>query len=250
MLPISVSTTLTALFLPTLLAGGFAACSASSSPTSSDDAGSDVTTPTVDGGDDDATFTDEDATAGDGSARDGGDAGAGDAGKKDGSGGDAQAKDSGTADAAKECGTAPALHTTPTEGVFCPFQADSGAADASAACPSTPGEHCCIYPKAANKPATCNTVAQGCDGEIDAGGSDFACDEPADCVGGQVCCLDGIALKDPVCYYFGSKVRQTKCRIGGCNAGELTVCSAQADCATGTCTAMDTKGKELGVCVP
>ena len=61
--------------------------------------------------------------------------------------------------------------------------------------------------------------------------------------------MDGKALKDPGCFYFGSLVRQTKCRVA-CNTGELVVCSAQSECTTGTCTAMATKGKELGVCLP
>jgi hypothetical protein len=235
-----LQTTLAALFLPALVAGGFAACSASSASIASDDGGTDGTAATTDSGseDDSSVVVDEDSgSTGDGSKP-------GDGGTKD--SGDAKVTDSSIVpDAAKDCGTAPTLHPTPSAGVFCPFQAN----DASVSCPTTPGEHCCIYPKAANKPATCNTLIQGCDSEIDAGGSDFECDEPADCIGGQVCCMDGKALKDPACYYFGSLVRTTKCRAA-CNTGELTVCSAQAQCATGTCTPMDTKGKELGVCLP
>jgi hypothetical protein len=232
-------TTLAALLFPALLAGGFAACSASSALIVSDDGGADGTAPdTGTTGDDSGTIVDEDAgVTTDGSKP-------GDSGTKD--SGDAKPPTDGAViDAAKDCGAAPTLHPSPSAGVFCPFQAN----DASINCPTTPGEHCCIYPKAANKPATCNTLIQGCDTEIDAGGSDFECDEPADCVGGQVCCMDGKALKDPACYYFGSLVRQTKCRTT-CATGELTVCSAQAQCTTGTCTPMDTKGKELGVCLP
>jgi hypothetical protein len=230
-----LQTTLAALFLPALVAGGFAACSASSASIPSDDAGGDVTVAEA-GSDDDATpIIDVDSGSN-----------PGDAGTKD--SGDAKTSpDSALVpDAARDCGAAPTLHPTPSAGVFCPFQAT----DAGPNCAATPGEHCCIYPKAASKPATCNTLAQGCDVDIDAGGSDFECDEPADCVGGQICCMDGKAVKDPACYYFGSLVRQTKCRAGGCNTGELTVCSAQSQCATGTCTALDTKGKELGVCLP
>lgn len=196
-------------------------------------------TPTVDGSKSDGGGTGDDgSTTDDGSV------------KKDGGGGEA----------GKDCGSAPTLHPSPDAGgIYCPFQADAGPDGGSRYCPPTSGEHCCMYPQAANKPSTCNTSAQACDIEADAGGADFGCDEPADCPSNQKCCLSapGTVQKDPVCYNFGSRIKGSHC-AANCPTDEFQVCSSQADCTGVTtpaasggtnCTAFSTKAKEIGACL-
>lgn len=210
---------------------GAAACSDTTPGTGVPSNGVDATAK-VDGG-----GTDEDTGTGDDTGTT----------QKDGSAG---------ADAAKECGSPPSLHPTPDAGIYCPFQADGGP-DASRNCENLPGTHCCNYPQAANKPSTCNTVATACGPEADAGGADFGCDEPNDCAvsstGTAHCCLRGTVKVDAVCKTsFGSLVKGTHCSAGACaNAGEIELCSTQADCTVAgeTCTPFSTKAKELGACV-
>ncbi|MDB4993173.1 MAG: hypothetical protein JWM74_605 [Myxococcaceae bacterium] len=193
-------------------------------------------TPTVDGSKADGGGTTDDGstTEGDGSVK----------------------KDGGTSgEAGKDCGTGPGLHNTPDAGIYCPFQADAGPDAGSRYCPQLVGEHCCMYGATSGKPSTCNTVATPCDSDVDAGGADFECDEPSDCPGPQKCCLRGSVKKDPVCYNFGSLIKGSHCAVN-CPAGELTMCSTQAECAGvgapggPTCSPFDTKAKELGACLP
>jgi hypothetical protein len=206
---------------------GAAACSDSTS--------TGTPTPTVDGSKADGGGTTDDGstTTDDGSV------------KKDGS----------PVEAGKDCGTAPGLHNTPDSGIYCPFQADAGPDAGSRYCPQLVGEHCCMYGATSGKPSTCNTVATACDTDVDAGGADFGCDEPSDCPGVEKCCLRGSVKKDPVCYNFGSLIKGSHC-AAACPAGELTMCSTQAECAGvgapggPTCTPFDTKAKELGACLP
>ncbi len=232
-----------ATVLPLLFAAGVWACSSSSS-TSGDDAGAGGDGSSQ--GDDGSVTGDDGATGDDGSA--GGDSGGQDAAKDSGKK-DAGKSDGGTTDAAKECGAPPTFTATPSAGVVCPFQADGS----TPTCPTTPGEHCCIYPAKTNKDSTCNNVATACDTvAADAGLiADFECDEPGDCNGVATCCLVGNVMADS-CGHFGQAIQGTRCRVGGCQAGETVVCSAQGDCGGdgGTCTGMATKGKNLGVCLP
>lgn len=142
-----------------------------------------------------------------------------------------------------DCGAAPTLHPSPGEGVYCPFQA-VGAPSKCAI-----DAHCCVYPAAAGKPATCNQAGVAC--EPVEGMADFACDEPADCPGGsnRMCCMKGTVEKDPTCYSFGKGVTGSRCRLDTCAAGEEQLCSGSGQCPAGkTCVPFATRGKELGAC--
>jgi hypothetical protein len=186
----------------------------------------------------------------DGSKGDGGGAGDDGSATEDGS-----KKDGTTTEAGKDCGAPPGLHNTPDAGIYCPFQADAGPDGGSRYCPQLVGEHCCMYGATSGKASSCNTVATPCEGDVDAGGADFECDEPSDCPAATKCCLRGTVKKDPVCFNFGSLIKGSHC-AATCPAGELTMCATQAECAGvgapggPTCSPFDTKGKELGACLP
>ncbi len=147
-----------------------------------------------------------------------------------------------------ECGKAPTFHQTPDAGPFCPFQqaADGGALFGDC---NPVGSHCCIYSQKSGLPSSCNASNSAC--TVDAGATDFQCEETADCVGNnQVCCLSGSLAKDPSCgTYFGSKVNGTTCR-SACMQGEVQICdNAQSTCPMGqTCQPFKTKAVEMGGC--
>jgi hypothetical protein len=81
-------------------------------------------------------------------------------------------------------------------------------------------------------------------------GAAFQCDNPTMCPTGAACCLLGEVRVDPACgTLLGANVKGTTCRMGGCGAGEVTVCAAVEQCGdAGICGPFKTRGKSLGAC--
>jgi hypothetical protein len=231
------------------LFGAIAACSSSDGALFGD--------PASDGGDssspapgpdaqaqNDATTAAPDADGDDGAPpdtrKDGGkDGSARDTGTDTGGGSDASSSDA-AADAGVDCGAPYKIFTTDA-GPFCPFTAAGPARCATS-------EHCCEYVADSGLPSTCNGANAAC--VASPGVIDWGCDEANDCPADEVCCFVGAIVQDrPECpLYRGANVSGTVCRPGACNAGEAVVCGSQADCANGTCTGMNMRGKDLGFC--
>jgi hypothetical protein len=88
-----------------------------------------------------------------------------------------------------------------------------------------PAQECCLAPEAS---LACVDTVTGLD--PCPGGTDIACDDPADCSVGEVCC---ISLNSQM-YILG-----TRC-VPSCAANESTVCdpagpTASSQCTQGTC---------------
>jgi hypothetical protein len=153
---------------------------------------------------------------------------------------DGAPSDGGLADG--DCGP-PFTIFTNDAGPFCPFTA-AGPANC------TVGQHCCEYTLEAGVASTCNEANGAClplPGTID-----WGCDEKNDCPGSEVCCYVGQLKQDnPSCPALrGTSISGTVCRPGACNSGERVACGSQADCASGTCTGINARGKDLGLCIP
>lgn len=146
------------------------------------------------------------------------------------------------ADAAVDCG-APLRIFTNDAGPFCPFTSLGPASCAV-------GEHCCEYTLDSGLPSTCNAANAACQGSP--GVFDWGCDELNDCPDNQVCCLVAtVQQPNPSCrVYRVSGLTGSLCRPGGCNANENVLCGTQADCTSGTCTAFNVRGKNVGFCAP
>jgi hypothetical protein len=56
-----------------------------------------------------------------------------------------------------------------------------------------------------------------------------------------------VTIQSDTCGPYLSKFDNTHCEAS-CGTGELVVCEAQADCTSGTCTAVSPKGNQIGVC--
>jgi hypothetical protein len=151
---------------------------------------------------------------------------------------DAAPSDGGVVD----CG-APYTIFTNANGPFCPFT-EAGPGSCAV------GQHCCEYTLEAGVPSTCNEAAGAC--AALSGTIDWGCDEQNDCPASEVCCYVGqLKQDDPACPNLrGTNVSGSVCRPGTCNTGERVACGTQADCVSGTCTGINVRGKDLGLCLP
>jgi hypothetical protein len=107
-------------------------------------------------------------------------------------------------------------------------QADGGIRCAGGGESCTPGvQECCL---AADSTLRCVDGVDGGASDPCPGGTDIACDDPADCPGG-VCCMQldrGNALLGTAC--------RSSCPVGQANGAWRELCAAGADtCASGTC---------------
>lgn len=148
-------------------------------------------------------------------------------------------------DAGADCSKTPTLHPPAADGgIFCPFSAVDGGKNIY--CPRT--DQCCESPKN-GPPSSCVTKGTACP---TAGSTVWECEDPADCPGGQKCCAHSgdagsVTVQQDSCGPYLSKFQGTRC-AASCAAGELVVCESQAECTTGTCTAVEPKANQIGVC--
>jgi hypothetical protein len=126
---------------------------------------------------------------------------------------------------------------------------DSGSPDHTTAADTSTGSDTSPPPTDAPSDTAQEAATRGCSFAPDTGTS-FQCDDPLMCASGEACCLLGQVKVDSTCgTLFGSKVNGTVCRKGGCQAGEVEVCSAVSQCSdAGVCGPFATKGKSLGAC--
>lgn len=180
-----------------------------------------------------------------------------------GSTGDGGPGDAGTVDA--NCGSTPTLHTDPAGSIFCGFATDGG----TLICGT--GQECCLGGALGGgtyAPEQCAATGSICanGGSADAGGSaalPIECNQIADCttdgVAATACCLQGATAPAPApgCTYPRARAGTgIVCENGtgagptACAAGEVNICSSQADCPTGTtCTAGKWKIFQVGFCL-
>ena len=179
-----------------------------------------------------------------------------------GSAGDGGPGDAGAVDA--NCGAIPTLHMDPAGSVYCGYGVDGG----SLVCGT--GQECCLGGAIGVNtyaPDECAATGTSCTngGTADAGGSaaiPIACQQIADCtadgVAATACCLQGATAPAPApgCTYPRSRSGSAiVCEGTGtgptaCAAGEVNICSSQADCPSGTtCTAGKWKIFQVGFCL-
>ena len=147
-------------------------------------------------------------------------------------------------DAGSDCGKAASLHPNKGDGgIYCPFSAPPGGKNVY--CLET--EQCCENPAGAGV-STC--VAKGTACPV-ANATVWECEDPLDCAGKKCCAHSGdggtVTIASDTCGPYLSKFSGTRCETA-CGTGELTVCEKQAECTTGTCTAVKPKGNDIGVC--
>ncbi len=171
--------------------------------------------------------------------------------KETGAGGDSSMPpdEGGSMDAGSDCGKPASLHPNAGDGgIYCPFSAPAGGKNVY--CKES--EQCCETAKG-GPVSYCVAKGTACNATADTA---WECEDPVDCAGaaGKVCCAhsgDGGTVTvntDMACgTQFLSKFSGTSCKTA-CAAGELVVCEKQADCTTGTCTAVKPKGNDIGVC--
>jgi hypothetical protein len=192
--------------------------------------------------------------------------GSGNSGGSSSSGGSVGGDDAGLFDAGS-CGSIPTLHQDPPGDIYC-GSGDAGALD----CLASAGDGmCCLGGSLGNgvyAAQVCSPNAMvGCpNGGEDAGGTPaipIQCNQIADCTangfqGAGACCLQGAtAPSDPLgCGYLkakGGTAIVCEGSVGGsataCAAGEIQICSSNADCPQGTtCTPGKWKIFQLGFC--
>ena len=152
--------------------------------------------------------------------------------------------DSSVADAGSECGTPAALHAPKADGgIYCPFSAPTGGKNVYCA----ENQQCCENVSGAGV-STC--VAKGTACPL-ATATAWECEDPQDCAGKKCCAHSGdagvVTVASDTCGPYLSKFSGTRCETT-CGTGELEVCETQAECTTGTCTAVKPKGNSIGVC--
>ena len=176
----------------------------------------------------------------------------------------------GKKDAAPDCEGAPKVRSN--DSVFCFGGTDSNDAGQ---CDKAEKKVCCADEKGPDgkyvkaKCAVATEASEGyeegsCNLTPDAGGREWHCTEPSHCPNqGEACCV--IAgrggnpqaqpdTKDfPGCGNFFNNatdffVGGTRCRAAGCNAGELTLCSSDEECKTGSCHFFELANRRTGVC--
>jgi hypothetical protein len=188
-----------------------------------------------------------------GDATGGGDGGGGDAG--------GEAATEGGVDASVDvnCGSTPTLHQDEAGTIFCTYDFDSGV---DLVCPT--GQQCCLggaidFDAGIFAPQQCSAFGGTCANPPGGGAIPIECAQNADCTAngqaGDVCCLQGAigpAVVAGCGYYkatYGSAVVCESPSAGRCAAGEVQICSTQADCPIGTtCTPMKWKLFQLGFC--
>jgi hypothetical protein len=80
--------------------------------------------------------------------------------------------------------------------------------------------------------------------------TDWQCEDPvADCPQGQVCCGIGTFMQsaDPSCANDAKGFKGTHC-ADSCGAGEIVMCTDDAECGGKTCKPMYTNGNQVGAC--
>jgi hypothetical protein len=185
-----------------------------------------------------------------------------------GSGSSSGSSGSSSGGAAVDCGTTPSIHQDEAGTIYCGF----GSGDAGELyCPS--GQECCVGGGLGEDmfaPQVCQNFGTTCTngGGPDAGTNEqpipIQCAQVADCTtngltGATACCMQG-AKSSTVAgcgYPKYSDGTAIVCEgdAGGstataCQAGEVQVCSSQADCPSGTtCTAGKWKILQLGFCM-
>jgi len=193
-----------------------------------------------------------------GSVETGADAASDGGGGVDGGGSDA------ATDAGSECGVLPTLHPMDAGVLYC------GLTDAGTNYECPPGQECCFGGALGGgqfAPNVCAASGSVCTngGQADAGGFPAApieCNQIVDCIAGgnaaaTACCLQGATnITVPGCFPKYGQGTGVVCEgTGGgapthCPAGEIQVCTSQADCPTGTqCTAAKWKIFQIGVCL-
>jgi hypothetical protein len=192
----------------------------------------------------------------------------GDTGSSSGGSGSSSGSSGSSSGAAVDCGTTPAIHQDEAGTIYCGF----GAGDAGELyCPT--GQECCVGGGEGQDmfaPQVCQNFATTCTngGGPDAGTNEqpipIQCAQVTDCTTNGVtsataCCLQG-AKSSTVAGCGYPKYSDGTAIIcegdaGGstataCAAGEVQVCSSQADCpANTTCTAGKWKILQLGFCM-
>jgi hypothetical protein len=158
------------------------------------------------------------------------------------------------------CGSSPKLHADTAGSIFCGYS-DAGAFSCAT------GQECCLggeITKDVFAPEACAPFGTECTNPVD-GGLQIECGQVSDCaangVANAACCLQGATAPTIVTgcsYYKASRGNGVVCEPGpdaggavpSCAAGEVQVCSAQADCPTGkTCTPMKWKLYQMGFCL-
>jgi hypothetical protein len=177
-------------------------------------------------------------------------------------------------DAGTDCGSTPTQHVSEAGTIFCGFgEGDAG----DQYCPI--GQECCLGGAISGgfAPDGCYQYGSVCtNGGGDAGSKNeqplqIECNQISDChangnTGATACCLQGNAEcaggytcgsttgTCPYPKYSDGTGIACEGTGGGttataCAAGEIQVCSSQADCASGTCTFGKWKIVELGFCL-
>lgn len=158
------------------------------------------------------------------------------------------------------CGSSPSLHADTAGSIFCGYT-DAGPFSC------TTGNECCLggeISKSVFAPEACAAFGTACTNPVD-GGVQIECGQVSDCtangVANAACCLQGATvptIATGCSYYKASRGSGVVCEPGpdaggsvpSCAAGEVQVCSAQADCPTGkTCTPMKWKLYQMGFCL-
>lgn len=155
------------------------------------------------------------------------------------------------------CANPPKLFAPSTKGIFCPYSKNpDGGAGAEYCTVGT--QDCCLSPSTDAGPSVCAKI-----GACPSTDAVWACSAPEECgKQGLVCCLTaGPVEADPACtgYQKTKGFNNTRCTTaqacsGMIDAGKFVdnqyvVCTKQADCTTGTCTAIKTSGTSIGVCL-
>ncbi len=174
---------------------------------------------------------------------------------------------SGGAEAGVDCGSTPSLHQSDAGTIYCGF----GAGDAGELyCPPT--QECCIGGGEGQDmfaPQVCQSFNTTC---TNGGGPDASTNEqpiPVQCAQIADCTVNGVTAATACCMQGAKSSTVAGCGYpkysdgtaiicegdaGGnptqCAAGEVQVCSSQADCPSGTtCTAGKWKILDLGFCM-
>jgi hypothetical protein len=127
-----------------------------------------------------------------------------------------------------------------TAQIFCPFSGTGGGKDVYC---NYGTEHCC---EPSTGTAACSPIATACP----AGDTDWQCQSPGDCSGGEQCCGTGTlnVNANPSCANFATGFHGTHC-AATCQATEIVMCVKDSQCANGmTCTPFSTKGAQVGGC--
>jgi hypothetical protein len=129
-------------------------------------------------------------------------------------------------------------------GLFC----RGGGSDGGSYCNT--GDICCVTKNDAGRDWNACTANGAC--SFDAGAvRKFECTQASDCAGSTVCCAVGATEPKAQCNYDQATAlshKGTACKAG-CEAGDVKVCNADSDCASGqTCRPTTIWGTYVGTC--